>query len=75
MTWIIAVVGVLVGIALAILVFSVIIGEWYVGDLREQPDPEEAGSYYFMEIAKGGLERIRKSKFVVLRVRKDGYMK
>jgi hypothetical protein len=74
MSWIIAISGILVGAALASLVFSLLLGKWYIGNLRKQPDPEEAGSYYFMEIAPGGLERIEKTNYVILRVQRKGYL-
>ena len=60
--------GVAAGAVSSALVFLSVIGGWYIGNLREEPDPEEAGTYYFMEITPGGIERAKKNKFVILRV-------
>lgn len=72
--WVFSVIGVLIGAAIAALIFIFLLGKWYIGNLREQPDPEEAGCYYFMEIAPGGMERIKKTNYVILRVQRKGYL-
>lgn len=66
--WVAAGIGVIAGAVMAAVIFAGMVGGWYVGNLREEPNPDEAGYYYFMEIAKGRLEHIEKAKYVLLRV-------
>lgn len=66
--WMWILLGGMAGAVLTALVFLFVLGGWYIGNLREEPDPEEAGTYYFMEITSGGINRVKRNKFVILRV-------
>lgn len=67
-TWVWILLGGMAGAVLTALVFLLVLGGWYIGNLREEPDPEETGTYYFMEITSGGINRVKRNKFVILRV-------
>lgn len=62
--------GALIGFALAIILKK----EKPIGTLRvDRSDPDEA-PYLFLELEQNGMERIRQSKTVVLKVDLNGYL-
>lgn len=67
-------VGAFIGVGFSLLVFLYKIGSWYIGNLREDRSSGDDGPYYFMEISKGASGRIRTSKFVLLRVKREDYL-
>lgn len=72
--WIVLITGVFIGAVAALLIFLVIIGGWYIGDLREDRSDDPEKPYYFMEISNGASWRIRKNKFVLLKIRRENYL-
>ena len=58
-----------------LIVFLFLIGTWYLGDLREDRSDDPEKPYYFMELGKGASFRMMKNKFVLLRVRRENYIK
>ena len=73
--WIGVAVGAFVGVAIALIIFLAIIGGWYVGDLREDRSSGDEKPYYFMEVSKGALSRMTRNAFVVLRVKREDYVR
>ena len=67
-----------VGAFIGCLIFGIIcllgIGSWYVGDLREDRSSGDDQPYYFMEISHGALSRVKKNRFVLLRVKREDYI-
>ncbi|MBR3739255.1 MAG: beta-lactamase induction signal transducer protein [Clostridia bacterium] len=60
----------MIGFALAIILKK----EKPIGTLRvDRSDPDEA-PYLFLELEQNGMERIRQSKTVVLKVDLNGYL-
>ena len=71
--------GIFIGMIVAGIVFAIIfiayIGKWYIGDLREDRSSGDERPYYFMEIAQGGYRHLKSNKFVLLRVKRENYIK
>ena len=63
-------VGIIVGIILHI-VFSQIKS---VGTIRVDHSDPDSGPYLFLEIKHGGMEKIKKKKYVVLKVNLKSYI-
>jgi hypothetical protein len=65
--------GIGFGIVGTMVVVALIAGRWYIGSLREdRSDPSEP--YYFMEIPKGGLQRMGRLKHVILNIKRENYI-
>lgn len=45
-----------------------------VGSLRVDHSDPDSGPYLFMEIAKGGMDKIRSSKYITLKVEIKNYI-
>ena len=75
MVWVIAAVGFFIGILAFGLIFLYLIGNWYIGDLREDRSSGEEKPYYFMEIANGASDQLKKCRYVILRVRRENYIR
>lgn len=74
MVWAVAAAGFFIGILVFGLIFLYLIGNWYIGDLREDRSGGEEKPYYFMEIANGASGHLRKNRFVILRVKRENYI-
>lgn len=72
-------IGLFVGIFISSMVFGIgciaYLGKWYIGDLREDRSSGDERPYYFMEIAQGGYRHLQSNKFVLLRVKRENYIK
>ena len=67
--------GVIAGAGLASIVWMLLCEKWFIGDLREDQSIPDDPPFYFMEIRQGCYEYLKKGKFVLLRVRRENYMK
>ena len=71
--WVTLIAGIGFGILISIAVLFLMVDRWYVGTLREdRSDPSEP--YYFLEIPKGGLQRMSRLKHVILSVKRENYI-
>lgn len=73
--WLAVAVGVFIGCVISLIVFLFLIGTWYLGDLREDRSTEDDKPYYFMEVSKGAAGRMGVNKFVLLKVKRENYVK
>ena len=73
--WIIFAAGAFIACVICLIVFLFLVGTWYLGDLREDRSDDPGKPYYFMELGKGASYRIMKNKFVLLRIRRENYVK
>lgn len=55
-------------------ILSRLIPKKIVGTLRVDHSDPDSGPYLFLEIAHGGMETIRKKKYVLLRVNLENYI-
>ena len=68
------VIGFIFGLFVAVFVAAAILGTWFIGSLNEDRSiPDEP--YYFMEISRGGADKMRKNKHVLLKVKRENYVK
>ena len=72
--WLAVAVGIFIGACVMGIIALLIIGGWYIGDLREDRSSGDERPYYFMEIAKGAGKRMMTSHFVILRVKREDYL-
>ena len=72
--WLGLAVGVFIGLGISMAIVLVMIGTWYIGDLREDRSSDDERPYYFMEIGKGASGRMRRNRFVLLRVKRENYI-
>lgn len=72
--WLGVAVGLFIGLVFSMIVSLLIVGKWYVGDLREDHSSGDERPYYFMEIARGGYRQMQKNRFVLLRIKRENYV-
>ena len=73
--WLGAITGIFIASAVWGFVYLAVIGKWYVGDLREDRSSGDERPLYFMEIAQGGYRHMQSNKFVLLRIKRENYIK
>ena len=73
--WLGMFVGAFIASVIQVIVYLAIIGKWYIGDLREDNSTGDERPMYFMEIAQGGYRQMQKNRYVLLRIRRENYIR